>query len=63
MLSQRCIGAVRVAGDDCLEDAPVIVDQIRLHRRERLHELAAIAMHMSQQARHRIMQDRQGLRM
>jgi len=45
------------------DHAPVIVDQIRLHRRERLHELAAIAMHMSQQARHRIMQDGQGLRM
>src|SRR5215207_805085 len=54
LLAQRRIRPLWIARDDRLEDAPVVVDQVRLHRGEGLHEFAAASMRARQKARHRI---------
>jgi hypothetical protein len=41
MLSQNLLGVFRIAADDGVEDAAVIVNEIRLHGGEDLEEFAS----------------------
>ncbi len=61
MLSQGRVCPLRIPRDDRFEDAPVIVDQVGLHRRKSLDQLAARAVGMREQTGHRIVKHDQRL--